>query len=60
MKFQFVRINKPPPVDALYVGSRYIVSSSKEVEILPKVSIQVFLMPVLGNLCGWLQGFVER
>nr|D9I2G4.1 RecName: Full=NACHT, LRR and PYD domains-containing protein 1a allele 5; Contains: RecName: Full=NACHT, LRR and PYD domains-containing protein 1a, C-terminus; Short=Nlrp1a-CT; Contains: RecName: Full=NACHT, LRR and PYD domains-containing protein 1a, N-terminus; Short=Nlrp1a-NT [Rattus norvegicus]ADI96230.1 NLR family protein 1 [Rattus norvegicus]ADI96232.1 NLR family protein 1 [Rattus norvegicus]ADI96233.1 NLR family protein 1 [Rattus norvegicus]ADI96235.1 NLR family protein 1 [Rattus norveg len=36
LKFQFVRINKPPPVDALYVGSRYIVSSSKEVEILPK------------------------
>ncbi|EDM05078.1 rCG35101, partial [Rattus norvegicus] len=35
LKFQFVRINKPPPVDALYVGSRYIVSSSKEVEILP-------------------------
>ncbi|XP_076792527.1 NACHT, LRR and PYD domains-containing protein 1a-like isoform X2 [Arvicanthis niloticus] len=36
MKFQFVRINKPPPVDALYVGSRYIVSGSKKVEIIPK------------------------
>nr|XP_034362222.1 NACHT, LRR and PYD domains-containing protein 1a-like isoform X1 [Arvicanthis niloticus] len=36
MKFQFVRINKPPPVDALYVGSRYIVSGSKKVEIMPK------------------------
>nr|AGH68337.1 NLR family, pyrin domain containing 1a [Mus musculus] len=36
MKFQFVRINKPPPVDALYLGSRYIVSSSKLVEIIPK------------------------
>ncbi|XP_052051898.1 NACHT, LRR and PYD domains-containing protein 1a-like [Apodemus sylvaticus] len=36
MKFQFLRINKPPPVDALYVGSRYIVSGSKKVEIIPK------------------------
>ncbi|XP_021068344.1 NACHT, LRR and PYD domains-containing protein 1 [Mus pahari] len=36
MKFQFVRINKPPPVDALYLGSRYIVSSSKLVEIIPE------------------------
>ncbi|XP_034360918.2 NACHT, LRR and PYD domains-containing protein 1a-like [Arvicanthis niloticus] len=36
MKFQFVRINKPPPLDALYVGSRYIVSGSKKVEIIPK------------------------
>nr|XP_034360922.1 NACHT, LRR and PYD domains-containing protein 1b allele 5-like [Arvicanthis niloticus] len=36
MKFQFVRINKPPPVDTLYVGSRYIVSGSKKVEIIPK------------------------
>jgi NACHT/LRR/PYD domain-containing protein 1 len=52
MKFQFVRINKLPPVDALYLGSRYIVSGSKKVEIIPKVSIQVFLMPGLGNLWG--------
>lgn len=36
MKFQFVRINKLPPVDALYLGSRYIVSGSKKVEIIPK------------------------
>ncbi|XP_076792519.1 NACHT, LRR and PYD domains-containing protein 1a-like isoform X1 [Arvicanthis niloticus] len=36
MKFQFVRINKPPPVDALYVGSRYIVSGTKKLEIIPK------------------------
>ncbi|XP_031206712.1 NACHT, LRR and PYD domains-containing protein 1a-like [Mastomys coucha] len=36
MKFQFVRINKPPPVAALYLGSRYIVSGSKKVEIIPK------------------------
>ncbi|XP_031206709.1 NACHT, LRR and PYD domains-containing protein 1a-like isoform X3 [Mastomys coucha] len=34
--FQFVRINKPPPVDALYLGSRYIVSGSETVEIFPK------------------------
>ncbi|GAB1296387.1 NACHT, LRR and PYD domains-containing protein 1a [Apodemus speciosus] len=36
MKFQFMRINKPPPVDTLYVGSRYIVSGSKKLEIIPK------------------------
>ncbi|GAB1296382.1 NACHT, LRR and PYD domains-containing protein 1a [Apodemus speciosus] len=36
MTFQFARIHKPPPVDALYVGSRYIVSGSKKVEIIPK------------------------
>ncbi|XP_040604994.1 uncharacterized protein LOC106020915 isoform X2 [Mesocricetus auratus] len=38
MKFQFVRIHKPPPVDCLYVGSRYIVSASKELKIIPKCS----------------------
>ncbi|XP_028641762.1 NACHT, LRR and PYD domains-containing protein 1a-like [Grammomys surdaster] len=36
MNDQFVRIKKPPPVDALYVGSRYILSGSNEVEIIPK------------------------
>ncbi|XP_021033301.1 NACHT, LRR and PYD domains-containing protein 1a-like isoform X2 [Mus caroli] len=36
MKFQFVRINKPPPVDTLYIGSRYIVSATKKVKIIPK------------------------
>nr|XP_048304588.1 NACHT, LRR and PYD domains-containing protein 1a-like [Myodes glareolus]XP_048304589.1 NACHT, LRR and PYD domains-containing protein 1a-like [Myodes glareolus]XP_048304590.1 NACHT, LRR and PYD domains-containing protein 1a-like [Myodes glareolus]XP_048304592.1 NACHT, LRR and PYD domains-containing protein 1a-like [Myodes glareolus] len=36
MKFQFVRIHKPPPVDSLYIGSRYIVSASKNLEIIPK------------------------
>ncbi|KAL1779885.1 NACHT, LRR and PYD domains-containing protein 1a-like [Sigmodon hispidus] len=36
MKFQFVRINKPPPVDSLYIGSRYTVSASKKLEIIPK------------------------
>ncbi|XP_051023358.1 NACHT, LRR and PYD domains-containing protein 1a-like [Acomys russatus] len=34
-KFQFVRINKPPPVESLYLGSRYIVSGSKKLEIIP-------------------------
>ncbi|XP_076398935.1 NACHT, LRR and PYD domains-containing protein 1b allele 3-like [Peromyscus maniculatus bairdii] len=33
---QFIRINKPPPVDSLYIGSRYIVSCSKKLEIIPK------------------------
>uniref|UniRef100_A0A8C8W2Q8 NACHT, LRR and PYD domains-containing protein 1a-like n=1 Tax=Peromyscus maniculatus bairdii TaxID=230844 RepID=A0A8C8W2Q8_PERMB len=36
MKFQFVRINKPPPLDSFYIGSRYIVSSSEKLEITPK------------------------
>ncbi|XP_076792521.1 NACHT, LRR and PYD domains-containing protein 1b allele 3-like isoform X2 [Arvicanthis niloticus] len=36
MKFQFMRINKPPPVDNLYIGSRYIVSGSEKLEITPK------------------------
>ncbi|KFO22941.1 NACHT, LRR and PYD domains-containing protein 1 [Fukomys damarensis] len=35
-KFQFVRIHKPPPMDPLYVGSRYIVSGSGMLEIMPK------------------------
>ncbi|XP_075847932.1 NACHT, LRR and PYD domains-containing protein 1b allele 3-like isoform X2 [Microtus pennsylvanicus] len=36
MRFQFVRIHKPPPVDSLCIGSRYIVSASKNLEIIPK------------------------
>uniref|UniRef100_A0A8C8UGI1 NACHT, LRR and PYD domains-containing protein 1a-like n=1 Tax=Peromyscus maniculatus bairdii TaxID=230844 RepID=A0A8C8UGI1_PERMB len=36
MKFQFVRIHKPPPVESLYIGSRYTVSGSKKLEIIPK------------------------
>lgn len=57
MKFQFVRIHKLPPVDCLYVGSRFIVSASKKLKIIPKVSIQVFAtiqgqMPGLRNLWG--------
>ncbi|KAM6163695.1 NACHT, LRR and PYD domains-containing protein 1-like [Rhynchocyon petersi] len=35
-KFQFVRLHKPPPVAPLYMGSRYIVSSSKNLEVIPK------------------------
>ncbi|XP_008854199.1 NACHT, LRR and PYD domains-containing protein 1a-like [Nannospalax galili] len=35
MRFQFVRIHKPPPLEALYIGSRYTVSGSKKLEILP-------------------------
>ena len=37
-KFQFVRIHKPPPLTPLYMGSRYIVSGSEKLEILPEVS----------------------
>uniref|UniRef100_A0A8C8UJQ5 NACHT, LRR and PYD domains-containing protein 1a-like n=1 Tax=Peromyscus maniculatus bairdii TaxID=230844 RepID=A0A8C8UJQ5_PERMB len=37
MKNQFVRINKPPPLDSLYIGSRYTVSGSKNLEIIPKL-----------------------
>ncbi|XP_037056951.1 NACHT, LRR and PYD domains-containing protein 1a-like [Peromyscus leucopus] len=36
IKCQFVRINKPPPLDSLYIGSRYTVSASKKLEIIPK------------------------
>uniref|UniRef100_A0A8C9UJV8 NLR family pyrin domain containing 1 n=1 Tax=Spermophilus dauricus TaxID=99837 RepID=A0A8C9UJV8_SPEDA len=35
-KFQFVRIHKPPPVTPLYLGSRYTVSASRKLEIIPK------------------------
>ncbi|GAB1296388.1 NACHT, LRR and PYD domains-containing protein 1a [Apodemus speciosus] len=35
-KFQFVRIHKPPPLDSLYMGSRYTVSGSEKLEITPK------------------------
>ncbi|KAM6174423.1 NACHT, LRR and PYD domains-containing protein 1a-like [Erethizon dorsatum] len=34
--FQFTRIHKPPPVDPLYIGSRYTVSGSENLEIMPK------------------------
>ncbi|ERE68832.1 NACHT, LRR and PYD domain-containing protein 1 [Cricetulus griseus] len=35
-KFQFVRIHKPPPLDSLFLGSRYTVSGSQNLEITPK------------------------
>nr|XP_020017078.1 NACHT, LRR and PYD domains-containing protein 1-like isoform X3 [Castor canadensis] len=35
-KFQFVRIHKPPPLDPLYLGSRYTVSGSGKLEIIPQ------------------------
>ncbi|KAM4844858.1 NACHT, LRR and PYD domains-containing protein 1-like [Thomomys bottae] len=35
-KFQFVRIHKPPPLDPLYLGSRYIVSGSRKLDIIPR------------------------
>ncbi|XP_027622784.1 NACHT, LRR and PYD domains-containing protein 1, partial [Tupaia chinensis] len=35
-KFQFVQIRKPPPLTPLYVGSRYTVSSSMQLEIIPE------------------------
>ncbi|KAM7333751.1 hypothetical protein ACRRTK_007071 [Alexandromys fortis] len=65
MKFQFVRINKPPPLGYLYIGSRYIVSASKKLEIIPEVSIQEFAtlqdqMPDLGTLWGRLLGFATN
>ncbi|GAB1296385.1 NACHT, LRR and PYD domains-containing protein 1a [Apodemus speciosus] len=36
MKFQFARIHKPPPVDNLFIGSRYIVTGSEKLQITPK------------------------
>nr|XP_021528436.1 NACHT, LRR and PYD domains-containing protein 1 isoform X2 [Aotus nancymaae] len=35
-KFQFVRLHKPPPLTPLYMGSRYAVSGSEELEIIPE------------------------
>ncbi|XP_013377614.1 PREDICTED: NACHT, LRR and PYD domains-containing protein 1-like isoform X2 [Chinchilla lanigera] len=35
-KFKFVQIHKPPPMDPLYIGTRYNVSGSKKLEIIPK------------------------
>uniref|UniRef100_A0A8C0W1V1 NACHT, LRR and PYD domains-containing protein 1 n=1 Tax=Castor canadensis TaxID=51338 RepID=A0A8C0W1V1_CASCN len=35
-KFQFVRIHKPPPLGPLYLGSRYTVSGSGKLEIIPQ------------------------
>ncbi|XP_013007460.2 NACHT, LRR and PYD domains-containing protein 1 [Cavia porcellus] len=35
-KFQFVRIHKPPPLSPLYVGTRYTVSGSETLEIMPQ------------------------
>ncbi|KAK1331541.1 hypothetical protein QTO34_009498 [Cnephaeus nilssonii] len=34
-KFQFFRIRKPPPLTPLYMGSRYTVSGSDKLEIIP-------------------------
>ncbi|XP_053528548.1 NACHT, LRR and PYD domains-containing protein 1-like isoform X2 [Artibeus jamaicensis] len=35
-KFQFVQLHKPPPLTPLYMGSRYTVSGSEEMEIIPQ------------------------
>uniref|UniRef100_A0A8C6RV71 NACHT, LRR and PYD domains-containing protein 1a-like n=2 Tax=Nannospalax galili TaxID=1026970 RepID=A0A8C6RV71_NANGA len=35
MMFQFVRIHKPPPMEPLYIGSRYTLSGSEHLEIIP-------------------------
>ncbi|XP_045680247.1 NACHT, LRR and PYD domains-containing protein 1-like [Phyllostomus hastatus] len=34
--FQFVRIHKPPPMTPVYMGSRYTVSGSQEMEVIPQ------------------------
>ncbi|XP_013377619.1 PREDICTED: NACHT, LRR and PYD domains-containing protein 1-like [Chinchilla lanigera] len=34
--FQFVRIHKPPPLSPLYMGTRYTVSGSETLEIMPQ------------------------
>ncbi|ELV12270.1 NACHT, LRR and PYD domains-containing protein 1 [Tupaia chinensis] len=35
-KFQFVQIRKPPPLTPLYMGSRFTLSSSRQLEIIPE------------------------
>ncbi|XP_068965025.1 NACHT, LRR and PYD domains-containing protein 1-like [Petaurus breviceps papuanus] len=34
-KFHFLRVHKPSPVTPLYIGSRFLVSGSKHLEIMP-------------------------
>ncbi|XP_036602568.1 NACHT, LRR and PYD domains-containing protein 1 [Trichosurus vulpecula] len=34
-KFHFLRLHKPSPVTPLYIGSRFLVSGSKHLEIMP-------------------------
>ncbi|XP_068920852.1 NACHT, LRR and PYD domains-containing protein 1a-like isoform X1 [Petaurus breviceps papuanus] len=34
-KFHFLRLPKPPPVTPLYLGSHFLVSGSKHLEIMP-------------------------
>ncbi|XP_051036060.1 NACHT, LRR and PYD domains-containing protein 1 [Phodopus roborovskii] len=45
MKFQFVRINKPPPQDTFYIGSRYIISGSEKLEIMPRELVLCYRSP---------------
>ncbi|XP_053766578.1 NACHT, LRR and PYD domains-containing protein 1 isoform X2 [Desmodus rotundus] len=35
-KFHFVQLHKPPPLSSLYMGSRYTVSGSEEMVIIPQ------------------------
>eukprot|EP00070_Physeter_catodon_P046997 XP_028353891.1 NACHT, LRR and PYD domains-containing protein 1 [Physeter catodon] len=53
-KFHFVRIHKPPPLTPLYVGSRYIVSGSEKLEIMPEALISpkeaVITCAVVGSM----------
>ncbi|XP_027282659.1 NACHT, LRR and PYD domains-containing protein 1a-like isoform X2 [Cricetulus griseus] len=45
MKFQFMRINKPPPQDSFYIGSRYIISGSEKLEIMPTELVLCYRSP---------------
>ncbi|KAM5273506.1 NACHT, LRR and PYD domains-containing protein 1a-like [Ctenodactylus gundi] len=35
-KFKFVRVHKPSPMNPLYIGTRYTVSGSRKLKIIPK------------------------
>ena len=52
-----MRIHKPPPLTPLYMGSRYTVSGSEKLEILPEVSSpggqpSLGSEVLRGNTCG--------
>ncbi|XP_060060184.1 NACHT, LRR and PYD domains-containing protein 1 isoform X2 [Erinaceus europaeus] len=52
-KFQFVRLHKPPPLTPLYMGSRYTVSGSQKMEIIPQE------LELCYRSCGEAQLFSE-
>ncbi|XP_035889096.1 NACHT, LRR and PYD domains-containing protein 1-like [Phyllostomus discolor] len=62
--FQFVRLHKPPPLSSLYMGSRYTVSGSQEMEIIPQELELCYRSPgeaqLFSELCvGYLRSSIR-